>query len=222
MLSRKPAAAAAVLVALGLCAPASGQPSAPDPESGIEPGTGRTETAPAATGPAPPATPEEAAARREDRLDLLFARLGQADSDDWKRLQAEIRRLWSDSGSPSMDLLIGRAEQALEAGEPEVALRFLDDLVRLAPDFAEGWNRRATVYFMLGEYGRSVSDIERTLALEPRHFGALSGLAVILERLGDKEGAYQAYSEALAVHPNLPGAAEAVERLAPEVEGREL
>ncbi len=131
--------------------------------------------------------------------------------------------MWSDSGSPSMNLLLRRAEKALEEqDDPELALRFLDDLVRLAPDFAEGWNKRATVYFMLGDYGRAVADIERTLALEPRHFGALGGLGMILERLGDDKGAYTAYTQALEVHPNLPGAAKAVDRLRPEVEGREL
>ena len=221
--SRIPAATAALLVALALNAPASAQPSAPDPEAGTEPGTGQeAAVAPAEDGPAPPSSPEELAAREDARLDALFARLEQADSGEWKRIQTEIWRAWSNSGSPSMDLLLHRAEEAIEAGEPEVALRFLDDLVRLAPDFAEGWNKRATVYFMLGEYGRAVADIERALALEPRHFGALSGLAMILERLGDKKGAYQAYKEALAVHPNLPGAKKAVERLAPEVEGQEL
>ena len=152
----------------------------------------------------------------------MFARLAQEGNAGWESVQNEIWTQWSRSGSPAMDLLLMRAERAIESGQFELALRFLDDLVRLAPDFAEGWNKRATVYFLLGKYGRSVADIQRTLALERRHFGALSGLGMILERLGDKQGAMRAYRRGLEVHPNLPGAAEGVERLAPDVDGREL
>ncbi|HUF86685.1 MAG TPA: tetratricopeptide repeat protein [Thermohalobaculum sp.] len=212
---------AVVLAVLASAGGAAGQPSAPDPE---DPTAAPPVAAPQdrdAPG-AGPGSPDEEAARRQARLDDLFARLADAGATEWQPVQSEIWRMWSRSGSPSMDLLLRRADEAVGEGDPELALRFLDDLVRLAPDFAEGWNKRATVYFMLGEYGRSVADIERTLALEPRHFGALSGLAMILERLGDKPGAYVAYAQALEVHPNLPGAAKAVERLAPEVEGREL
>lgn len=214
--------ASLALGGLALPGPAAAQPEAPNPDgpnavippSELSPPTGEES--------ARPSSPAEEAAERAARLDALFARLKDDDTTDWQRVQSEIWRLWARSGSPSMDLLLQRAEEAMEAGDPELALRFLNDLVRLDPDFAEAWNKRATVYFMLGEYGKSVADIERTLALEPRHFGALSGLAMILERLGDEAGAYRAYREALEVHPNLPGAAEAVERLRPEVEGREL
>ena len=221
MVFRSASMLATLLIAVALGGPAAAQPSAPDPDA-------LKNDAPAQEAPGGeafderPSSPAEEAARREARLDALFARLADEDTRDWQRVQDEIWRVWSRSGSASMDLLLERAEKAMQEGEPEVALRFLDDLVRLDPDFAEGWNKRATAYFMLGEYGRSVADIERVLALEPRHFGALSGLAMILERLGDEDGAYRAYKEALAVHPNLPGAEEAVRRLAPEVEGREL
>lgn len=214
---------AALMVALSgaLAAPAGAQPSAADPEN---PEASRNAPAAAQEAPARPGSPEEAAAQRAQKLDVLFARLAEAEEDkEWKRIQNEIGRIWSRSGSPSMDLLLHRAQEALEEKEdPELALRYLDDLVRLAPDFAEGWNKRATIHFMLGEYGKAVADIERTLALEPRHFGALGGLATILDRLGDKEGAYRAYKRALEIHPHLPGAEKAVERLAPDVEGREL
>ncbi len=207
-------------VAVGLPAlPAGAQPSAPQP--GTEPET-RPETRPESQPESRPQSPEDEAVRRRTRLDALFARLALNDSPDWQSVQNEIWAQWSQSGSPAMDLLLRRAESAMENGQFELALRFLDDLVRLAPDFAEGWNKRATVYFLLGEYGRSVADIERTLALEQRHFGALSGLGMILERLGDKKGAMRAYRRGLVVHPNLPGAAEGVERLAPDVDGREL
>jgi tetratricopeptide (TPR) repeat protein len=167
-------------------------------------------------------SPEEEAQLRNARLDELFEQLAVSDENGWERIQNQIWLVWVESGSDSMDLLMARAVAAMQAENYELALRFLDDLVRLDPGFAEGWNKRATVYFLLEEYGRSVADIERTLALEPRHFGALSGLGMILERLGDKKGAMTAYRRGLELHPHLQGAAEAVERLAPDVDGRAL
>ncbi len=209
-------------VAVGLTAPPAGaQPSAPAPDS--QPETQPVPEARPDPQPAPrPQSPEDEAVLRRARLDALFARLARIDNPDWLSVQNEIWAQWSRSGSPAIDLLLMRAESAMEHRRLELALRFLDDLVRLAPDFAEGWNKRATVYFLLEEYGRSVADIERTLALERRHFGALSGLGMILERLGDKKGAMRAYRRGLEVHPNLPGAAGGVERLSPDVDGRAL
>ncbi|MHA1529000.1 MAG: tetratricopeptide repeat protein [Alphaproteobacteria bacterium] len=217
---RTPLAFLLLAVAVGLSAPPAGaQPSAPQPgpESMTAP-----DAEPEAQLEPRPQSPEDEAVLRQTRLDALFERLGQSDGPDWLSVQNEIWAQWSQSGSAAMDLLLVRAESAMENRQLELALRFLDDLVRLAPDFAEGWNKRATVYFLLEEYGRSVADIERTLALEQRHFGALSGLGMILERLGDKQGAMRAYRRGLEVHPNLPGAAAGVERLSPDVDGREL
>ena len=209
-------------VALGLTAPPAGaQPSAPDPDAQPD-SQPAPEARPDSQPNSRPQSPENEAALRRARLDALFARLAQKDQPDWESVENEIWALWSRSGSPSMDLLMLRAGRAMESDDFELALRYLDDLVRLNPGFAEGWNKRATVYFLMGAFGHSVADIERTLALEPRHFGALSGLGMILERLGDKQGAMRAYRRGLEVHPNMPGASEGVERLAPDVDGREL
>jgi tetratricopeptide (TPR) repeat protein len=156
-------------MAMGLSAlPASAQPSAPDagaqpeavPEAEPEP-----QPDPEAQSSSQPQSPEEEAALRRARLDTLFARLAQKDSPDWESVQNDIWIQWSQSGSPSIDLLLFRAGRAMESGDHELALRFLNDVVRLAPAFAEGWNKRATVYFLLEEYGHSIADIERTLAL---------------------------------------------------------
>jgi len=185
----------------------------PAPEAAPE-----TTSRPATT----PRSPEEEAAQRQARLDKLFTRLAQPENAAWERVQGEIWAMWSHSGSASMDLLLARATKAMDGKDLDLALRYLNDLVRLAPDFAEGWNKRATVYFLRQDYGRSIADIQRTLALEPRHFGAISGLGIILERLGDKKGAMRAFRRGLEINPHLPGAREAVERLAPDVDGRAL
>ena len=162
------------------------------------------------------------AAEAEDRLEALYAELADPANAAWKQTEQAIWRAWSRSGSASMDLLLRRADEAAGEGDLDTAMSFLDDLVRLAPDFAEGWNKRATVLYMQDQLGRSVANIERTLALEPRHFGALSGLAVILERTGNDAGALRAWRRAAEVHPHLEQAEESIERLEPRVEGRRL
>lgn len=221
---RTPLAIAPALLAITLAAGlAAAQPSPPPPDGDTAPVIS-TEPEPRSDprSASAPQSPEEEAARRAERLDGLFVLLARPDNPAWEAVQGEIWSLWSHSGSPSMDLLLSRAAKAMERKDFDHALRFLDDLVRLAPDFAEGWNKRATVHYLREDYGRSVADIQRTLALEPRHFGAIYGLGAILERTGDKKGALTAYRRGLEINPHLPGAQEAVERLAPEVDGREL
>ncbi len=166
--------------------------------------------------------PESGEVARKAHLDSLFAELASPGNENWERTQAQIYAAWNRSGSPSMDLLAERADKAVATREYDAALIHLNDLIRLAPDFAEGWNKRATVYFLREEYGRSLGDIARVLALEPRHFGAYSGLGIILDRLGDKDGALEAYRRAVDIHPNLPGAAEGIRKLTREVEGERL
>lgn len=159
---------------------------------------------------------------RAELLDALFARLADKDAKDWERTQNEINQVWNESGSDSMNLLARRADKAMAAQDYDTALIHLGDLTRLAPGFAEGWNKRATVYFLQENYGRSLEDIARTLRLEPRHFGALSGLGIILDRLGDSAGALEAYRRAARVHPHLEGASEGIKKLTREVEGERL
>ena len=159
---------------------------------------------------------------RTEMLDALFERLADAEAEDWERTQNEINAIWNDSGSASMDLLARRADKAMAKDDYETALLHLDDLVRLAPDFAEGWNKRATVYFLQENYGLSLEDIAETLRREPRHFGALSGLGIILDRLGDKPGALEAFRRAIRIHPNLEGAQKGIDKLETEVEGERL
>lgn len=205
----------ATAIAIGLLAasPAAGQIVAPDPEPPVKI-------------PEPPAElpdpSERDAADRAEALDGLFAALAEAGESEWEPLQQQIMARWARSPSPSMTLLLARATRAMEREDFETALAFLDDLVRLAPDFPEAWNRRATLHFLREDYGRSLADIQRTLALEPRHFGAMAGLGIILDRLDREAEALRVYRRALEIHPHLEGAKEAVERLTLEVEGRPL
>lgn len=165
---------------------------------------------------------ESPEAARAARLDELFAALAEAETGEHGRIEQEIRRIWARSGSDTADLLMQRGQEALNRREFARAIHHLTALVEIAPDFAEGWNLRATAFFARGDLGPSLVDIERTLALEPRHFGALSGLAVILEQIGREAEALAAYREARRLNPHLPRIDEAVARLAPRVDGRDI
>ncbi len=156
-----------------------------------------------------------------DKLDQLFIMLGDADDSNWKALEDEIWELWSRSGSDAFDLLLERGRKAMDAGDFDVAIEHLTALTDHAPEFAEGWNARATAFYLSGRLGLSLDDIARVLTLEPRHFAALSGLGIILEELGDERGALEAYRHSLAIHPRNPRIKEAVERLE-SAEGRDI
>jgi len=167
------------------------------------------------------AGPVSVEGRIGSELAILFEQLAEAKTpDDAKIIENEIWDRWIHSGSISVDLLLNRGLEALAEGDYARALTFLDEVVDLAPGFAEGWNKRATVYFLLNDYAGALGDIEATLALEPRHFGAIGGLALILEDLGDKQGALEAYRRVLNVYPWLEGAVESESRLTVEIEGR--
>ena len=124
-----------------------------------------------------------------------------------------------ESGSDTADLLLSWAVKAMEDKDYPEALDILDQLIVLKPDFAEGWNKRATVHYLADDYASSVADIRQTLALQPRHFGALSGLGMILQETGQKEQAIVVLRKALAINPQLDKIKEAVERLEKETAG---
>jgi tetratricopeptide (TPR) repeat protein len=147
------------------------------------------------------------------RLDALHAELVEPDRDDWMRIEAEIIGVWSRSGSDAMDLLLRRGQDAIEAENWTAAVEHLSALVDHAPDFAEGWNARATAFFMMGQFGLALGDIEEVLRLNPRHFGAVAGLGAILEAMGDADLALEAFRAAQALHPHRPEIVHAVERL---------
>ena len=152
-------------------------------------------------------------AEPRDELSSLLAQLKQADDSNWQVLEREIETRWSHSGSDAMDLLLQRGRQALERDDVEAALDHLSALTDHAPNFAEGWHARATAQFVAGRLGVALDDLAHALSLEPRHFGAIEGLGVILEELGDPRRALFAYQQVLAIHPQNPDVKEAVARL---------
>jgi tetratricopeptide (TPR) repeat protein len=110
----------------------------------------------------------------------------------------------------------------MDAKQMDVALKLLDAVIKLRPDYVEAWNRRATVYYLQNDYEHSLQDIEQVLVREPRHFGALAGLGMIMQDLGDDKRALDAFRQALAVNPYLDKVPELVKTLTEKVEGRDI
>ena len=156
-------------------------------------------------------------------LNELFDQLAAAETPQLaESIAQKIQLKWLESGSDTVDVLMSRAAAALRTEKYPLALDLLDVVVTLKPDFAEGWNRRATVYYMQQDYGHSLVDIERTLAIEPRHWGALSGLGIIQRKLGDDDQALKAFQRALEINPGLKNAREAVDSLEKAAEGEAI
>jgi tetratricopeptide (TPR) repeat protein len=161
--------------------------------------------------------------QKDERLDALFDALLAAGSPmEAQQAEQAIWALWLESRSPTVELLMRRGVQAMNEGQAEPALALFNAIVELAPDYAEGWNKRATLLYLMGRLEDSIADCERTLKLEPRHFGALSGLGMIYVQLEDEEKALAAYRRALAVNPQMPRLRAEVERLVKKVEGSRI
>ncbi|OWV81505.1 hypothetical protein ATY77_22035 [Rhizobium sp. R634] len=156
----------------------------------------------------------------KQRLDQLFSQLKrERDPEKASSIANEIRLEWNDSGSATINLLMQWADKAIEEKRNPAALDFLDEAIALKPDYAESWNRRATLNFVMGNYRKSMSDIERVLDLEPRHFGALSGLAAILSNAGNDQLALKAWQQFLNVYPADRTAQEQVNTLSEKLAG---
>ena len=156
-------------------------------------------------------------------LDFLFGALKAApDEASAKHVEARIWALWMHTPSDTAALLMMRAKAAMDAQQMDVALKLLDAVIKLRPDYVEGWNRRATLYYLRNDYAHSLQDIEQVLVREPRHFGALAGLGMIMQDLGDEKRALEAFRKALAVNPHLEKVPELVKTLSEKVEGRDI
>jgi tetratricopeptide (TPR) repeat protein len=157
-----------------------------------------------AQSPSLPCAPGDDAALRARHLDALFVHLEAATvEEEADAMVAEIWKLWLQSGRPEIDAAMQQAVDFMGQGLPALAIPVLDDIVARAPNWAEGWNKRATVLYLLGEHDRSLADIERVLALEPRHFGALAGIGLIRMSKGEPRAALAAFRRAIAINPFL-------------------
>jgi len=170
----------------------------------------------------PPAA-AEAPETDAQALDTLFRRLALArDPAESQGIVALITRKQLQSGSDTADLLMARAIAAMGTGQVDVSMLILDAIIALQPNWAEAWNRRATARFLAEDERGSMSDIAHVLALEPRHFGALSGMGMILEHRGFEDEALRAYTQALAIAPGLQSLRDSVDRMNKKVGERQL
>ncbi len=178
----------------------------------------------AAQSPPPPAqAPATTAPSAGEKLDELFARLAATkDADEAAGIVAAIDRLNLRSGSDTGDLLMARAMATMEGGNYPVSLALLDAIVGLQPEWAEGWNKRATARYLAGDAKGAMADIARTLARDPRHLGALAGMGMILEDAGRREDALRAYERALSIAPQWRPMNEAAARVKAALAGQAL
>ncbi len=159
----------------------------------------------------------------DTRLDELFAKLKTVQSiSDAKGVEFVIWNIWVQSGDDAIDLLMSDGVDSMGRRDYRRALRSFDQIVTIAPEFAEGWNKRATLYYLMGDFKRSLADIEMTLKLEPRHFGALAGRGLIYVELEDDAQALKAFEDALTINPFLPAARQNAEVLRKRLQDREI
>ena len=166
--------------------------------------------------PAPPA-----AVLRRKNLDDLYAKLAASkDETEAQTFAALITAVWRRSASDTANLLMTRAEGAAQAKNYPLALTVLDRLVELQPGWAEAWNRRATVRYLSGNLNGAIADVDRVLKIEPNHFAALNGLAMILQQTGFGKRALQVYRRELSIYPHQPQLEQLVEKLSSELDGQ--
>lgn len=168
------------------------------------------ETAAPAGQTAPQKKPAEI---RAERLDALFGQLHKSSGIPARAIEQQIWALWSASDSPTAEVLLQQAQRAIEDGAPAEALSILDRLIGAYPDYAEAWNKRATLYYLMKQDDKSLADISHVLELEPRHFGALAGKGMIYQRQKKYGPALAAFAEALAINPGLDQVRSAIKDL---------
>jgi tetratricopeptide (TPR) repeat protein len=172
---------------------------------------------------APKKTPRPPRGDRTNNLEFLFGALKVApDDSSSKSIEERIWALWLVSKSDTANILMMRVKSAMDGEDLDLAITLLNSLIKIKPDYTEAWNRRATAYYMKKDYERSLADIRQVLAREPRHFGALAGLGLIMQDLGDDKRALDAFRKALAINPHLEKVPELVKALSEKVEGRDI
>jgi tetratricopeptide (TPR) repeat protein len=130
-------------------------------------------------------------------------------------------QIWSRSGDAAIDALYQRGVEEMEAGQLPEATTTFTRIIQQKPAFAEAWNKRATLYFMQGEWAKSLKDCDEVMQRNPHHFGALSGYGQIYLNLGDFAYALSYFERALAVNPDLPGVASTIVLLQKKLQARQ-
>lgn len=163
------------------------------------------------------------ASQKDPRLEVLFEQLKNSQNkNEVAAVTAEIWAIWRISGEPPVDWMMQESHQFMKMGILDSALGGFTLVTESAPDFAEGWHKRATVHFLLGDFPASIQDIKKTVALEPRHFGAFAGLGLIHLMMGDEKAALKALEKALAINPHLTGTRKKVEELRKKINGEKI
>jgi tetratricopeptide (TPR) repeat protein len=217
--------ATTALVALTLAWPAAfaEPPSRPAPGAGSVPGDAQAPAQKPAEKKGLAVAQPRSPAEREKALANLYAHLATAsDAEQAKTVAKAIEKLWNHSGSDTVSLLMERAMRSAHDKKPELALKLLDTVVELAPDYTEGWNKRASVHFQRNDVERALGDLRRVLALDANHFGALDALSHILKDIGQKKAALRAMRQLADVHPYQEGLQQAIDELARQVDGQSL
>jgi tetratricopeptide (TPR) repeat protein len=199
-------AAVALIAALGLSCPALAQgPKANDDGSFAQP---------------PEKLPK---VPRGQDIEFLFGALKAAPSAEAaKAVEGRIWAIWMVSPSDTASLLMSRVRRAVAVKNLDLAVKLLDSIVVLRPDYIEAWNRRATLHYMRKDFTRSLEDIRQTLAREPRHFGALAGLGMIMQELGEDKRALEVFRKAVEVNPHMTRIPDLIKSLTEKVEGRDI
>jgi tetratricopeptide (TPR) repeat protein len=173
-------------------------------------------------GPAGTDLPLPSPVDRPKALGELYEQLSKAkDAHDAAPIEAAIENLWLITGSPTVDLLMSRAVRFIKESDLDLALQILDETVDMAPDEAEAWYLRAKVHYLQNQNALAVADLKRALERDPKHYRALEDLGLVLDTVGTKKEALEAYRKALAIDPFLRDAHQAVEFLSREV-GRDI
>jgi tetratricopeptide (TPR) repeat protein len=171
----------------------------------------------------PSGAPLNLPADRAHNLDFLFEALKVApDERTAKAISNRILGLWLASGGDTTNLLMSRVRAAIEKKELDLAIQLLDSVIEFKPEYIEGWDQRATVYYLKKDFGRALGDLAQVLAREPRHFGAMFGLGIILQEFGDDKRALEIYRRALAIDPHMQRVPDLVKTLSEKLDGRDI
>jgi tetratricopeptide (TPR) repeat protein len=204
--------------------PPLGKELPPEPGDPADPPDPHDQQQPDAKAPSPDAKGRQTGRptpRAPETDDQLLARLAKApDRRAARTIERELRARWSHSESPSADLLLKRVDQAIEAMDAETARTIVQKLTEIAPDFAEGWHRRATLAAEKDDFTDAIDSLRRVLALQPKHFIAMAELGQILEEFDDKNRALEAYRKAKELDPFIDGLDDRIRQLSKEVEGQ--